>query len=40
MTDVLRTDDSATAVLDSARRARTAAADLAPMSRGSKDVAL
>ena len=40
MTADLTPDDSATAVLDSARRARTAAADLAPMSRGSKDAAL
>ncbi|MCU1678233.1 MAG: gamma-glutamyl phosphate reductase [Frankiales bacterium] len=34
------TEDSASAVLDSARRARAAAADLAPMPRRTKDAAL
>jgi glutamate-5-semialdehyde dehydrogenase len=34
------TDDSAAAVLDAARRARTAAADLAPLPRRTKDAAL
>ncbi|MDQ1727751.1 MAG: glutamate-5-semialdehyde dehydrogenase, partial [Frankiaceae bacterium] len=36
----MTTDDSASAVLDTARRARTAAADLAPQPRSAKDAAL